>query len=114
MNLKKKLFTVPGDRYNENFKGNNKLLVQGAKAILECEDVLKEYDEIKFKKIKREENKAIDIPTEYVNIYNCIQKKPKNVNQISLELAIPVQVLNSKLTFMEIERVCERKDWWNV
>lgn len=114
MNLKKKLFTVPGDRYNENFKGNNKLLVQGAKAILECEDVLKEYDEIKFKKIKREENKAIDIPTEYVNIYNCIKKKPKNVNQISLELAIPVQVLNSKLTFMEIERVCERKDWWNV
>ena len=107
MNLKKKIFTVPGDRYN-------KLLVQGAKAVLEYGDVLKEYEKIVFKKIKKEKTEAIDIPIEYINIYNCIKKKPKNVNQISLELAIPVQVLNSKLTFMEIERVCERKDWWNV
>ncbi len=114
MNLKKKIFTVPGDRYNENFKGNNKLLVQGAKAVLEYGDVLKEYEKIVFKKIKKEKTEAIDIPIEYINIYNCIKKKPKNVNQISLELAIPVQVLNSKLTFMEIGRVCERKDWWNV
>lgn len=114
MNLKKKLFTVPGDRYNENFKGNNKLLVQGAKAVLEYGDVLKEYEKIVFKKIKKEKTEAIDIPIEYINIYNCIKKKPKNVNQISLELAIPVQVLNSKLTFMEIERICEREDWWNV
>lgn len=114
MNLKKKIFTVPGDRYNENFKGNNKLLVQGAKAVLEYGDVLKEYEKIVFKKIKNEKTEAIDIPIEYINIYNCIKKKPKNVNQISLELAIPVQVLNSKLTFMEIGRVCERKDWWNV
>lgn len=114
MNLKKKIFTVPGDRYNENFKGNNKLLVQGAKAVLEYGDVLKEYEKIVFKKIKKEKTEAIDIPIEYINIYNCIKKKPKNVNQISLELAIPVQVLNSKLTFMEIERICEREDWWNV
>lgn len=114
MNLKKKIFTVPGDRYNENFKGNNKLLVQGAKAVLEYGDVLKEYEKIVFKKIKKEKTEAIDIPIEYINIYNCIKKKPKNVNQISLELAIPVQVLSSKLTFMEIERICEREDWWNV
>lgn len=114
MNLKKKIFTVPGDRYNENFKGNNKLLVQGAKAVLEYGDVLKEYEKIVFKKIKKEKTEAIDIPIEYINIYNCIKKKPKNVNQISLELAIPVQVLNSKLTFIEIERICEREDWWNV
>lgn len=114
MNLKKKIFTVPGDRYNENFKGNNKLLVQGAKAVLEYGDVLKEYEKIVIKKIKKEKTEAIDIPIEYINIYNCIKKKPKNVNQISLELAIPVQVLNSKLTFMEIERICEREDWWNV
>lgn len=114
MNLKKKLFTVPGDRYNENFKGNNRLLVQGAKAVLEYGDVLKEYEKIVFKKIKKEKTEPIDIPIEYINIYNCIKKKPKNVNQISLELAIPVQVLNSKLTFMEIERICEREDWWNV
>ena len=114
MNLKKKLFTVPGDRYNENFKGNNRLLVQGAKAVLEYGDVLKEYEKIVIKKIKKEKTEAIDIPIEYINIYNCIKKKPKNVNQISLELAIPVQVLNSKLTFMEIERICEREEWWNV
>lgn len=103
--LKKQLFAVPGDRYNENFTGNNKLLVRGAKAILEYEDVIKEYENIQLPKMKKTKAKCMVVPNEYLDIFECIKKKPKTASQISIELSIPIQIINSKLTFMEIERL---------
>ena len=104
--LNGKVFAVPGSVFDENFKGNNMLLKNGAILILDYKDVLKEYENITIKEI--EEKEEIKIPKEYLEIYNCIKSTPQDANQISRKLNMPIAFINSELTTMEIERIYKR------
>lgn len=106
--LKRNLFVLPGSVSNLNYRGSNNLLVNGAKCILSAEDVLKEYEEFSGKEIhtnyeKANEENTIEIPEEYKDIYENISNEPKTINQISIELKMPIHILSSKLTLMEME-----------
>ena len=113
--LRRNVFVVPGSALDLNYKGSNKLLVEGAKCILSYKDVLKEYGNF-YNKIayenceKTEEIKKDDkiiIPDEYKEIYENLSNVPKTINHISLELNIPIHILSSKLTFMEMEELID-------
>lgn len=113
--LGRNLFVIPGSATDLAYRGSNKLLVEGAKCILTYKDVLKEYNNFynkeiveTFEKIKenKEKNKII-VPDEYKEIYENLLDTPKTINQISIELNMPIHVLNSKLTFMEMDELIE-------
>ena len=107
LKLKRNLFVLPGAAFNLNYKGSNNLLVNGAKCILSYKDILKEYKEfsnkINLEKDKDEIKETIKIPNEYIEIYKMVSDIPKSINQISIELKIPIQILSYKLTLMEME-----------
>lgn len=69
--------------------------------MLDYNDILKAYKISNNNKI--EKVKEVEIPQEYIKICESILKEPKNINQISVELNIPIATLNSKLTMMEME-----------
>lgn len=104
--LNGKVFAVPGSVFDENFKGNNMLLKNAAILILDYKDVLKEFENITIKEV--EEKEEIQIPEEYLKIYNCIKSTPQDANQISRKLNMPIAFINSELTTMEIERIYKR------
>lgn len=106
--IKGKVFATPGNVFDENFKGNNMLLREGAKLILDYKDVLQEFENITIKEVKEIMKETIELPYEYTKIYNCLKKSSKDANQISRELNESIAFINSQLTAMEIERLYKR------
>lgn len=114
LKLKRNLFVIPGGALNLNYMGSNKLLVNGARCILSYKDVLKVYENFSeriindnIKEIKKEEECKLVIPDEYKEIYEELSNIPKTINQIAIELKIPIHILSSKLTLMEMEELVE-------
>lgn len=107
LTLQKPLFTFPWNIDNENYKGNNLLLTQGAKCILSYKDILKNYPNFK---IKKETNIPIsNIPKEYKAIYNVLTTIPIQINMLSQKTNIQINELQYKLTLMEIEDLVLRE-----
>lgn len=98
LNLKKKLFTFPGDLYDTNFSGNNFLLTQGANCILSFADLKKYYPDLNF-----DTSNKINVPKEYLHIYNILSSKPMQINVLAKTLQIPIQTLKSNLVLMEMD-----------
>lgn len=98
LNLKKNLFTFPGDLYDNNFSGNNLLLTQGANCILSYNDLAKYYPNLTSKI-------SVDttIPKEYLKIYNALGTKPIQINILAQKLKTSIQLLKSDLTLMEMD-----------
>lgn len=111
LTLNRNLFVLPGAVSDLNYRGSNKLLRCGGKCILDYKDVLEEYENFSGKELIESYNDEIrtiiddkiDIPEEYTEIFKCLSNKPKSINQISIELNIPISVLTSKITLMEMD-----------
>lgn len=103
LNLKKKLFTFPGDLYDTNFSGNNFLLTQGANCILGFADLKKYYPNINFNTPDK-----INVPKEYLHIYNVLSSKPMQINVLAKTLKIPIQTLKSNLVLMEMDGLVKK------
>lgn len=98
INLKKDLYTFPGDISDKNLAGNNYLLTIGAKCILSFEDLIK-Y----FPNFTSEVSVPPQIPEEYTEIYNALSSNPIQINILSKKLNLSVQNLKSTLTLMEMD-----------
>lgn len=105
LELNKKLFVIPGAAWDDKYEGSNKLLMEGAKCILTYEDVLKEYQNYEEKSNNniKEELLCIKVPEEYERIYAGLSEKPKTINQLSIELKMPINEITYKLTLMEMD-----------
>ena len=99
----KPLFTFPGDVNDNNYKGNNFLLTNGAKCILSYKDIIKYYPDKNFK-IKSIGAK-LNVPEEYLDIYSALSKFPQSINTLSTTLNQPLQELQYKLMLMELENL---------
>lgn len=98
LNLKKELYTFPGDISDKNLSGNNYLLTIGAKCILSFEDLLKYFPNFTSKV-----SLPPQIPEEYTEIYNVLSSNPIQINILSKKLNLSVQNLKSTLTLMEMD-----------
>lgn len=107
LKINRNIFSFPNDIDDYRFEGCNKLLVNGAKCILNYEDVLKEYDDLKLlrKKRKKDVFKYNKIPREYLEIYSVLKNKRMDIDELKRCLNIPISELNSKLILMELERL---------
>lgn len=111
--MKRNIFACPGDVRDFKYAGSNKLLVEGARCILNYEDVLKFYPDLEINK-KKEKEKRIeikDVPREYKDIYSKLIGKGKSIDELKRILNISISELNSKLILMEIERIHKKNKW---
>ncbi len=98
----KKVFCVPSSL--ENYKGitSNKIIQNGGKLVTCVEDILEEFETIKFiKKNTTEENKYID--KEYIDVFNILSHKPQHINEIAKKLEYSISDVSYKLMMLEIE-----------
>lgn len=106
--MHRNVFSCPGDVRDFRYEGSNKLLVEGANCILNYQDVLKFYPDLKIKIDRKEEKNLENIPNEYLEIYSLLIENEKSIDELKRILNISISELNSKLTLMEIERICEK------
>lgn len=111
---KKKIYCIPSNLDSVNGVGANELLFEGAQIVISPEQIIKDCNnyipiqeklDIKTGKVTNEVSYEfeINIPKEYLKIYNLIKEKEINANDISRELNIKISELNSILTMMELE-----------
>ena len=98
----RKVFCIPHAIEDDYGKGTNKLLKSGAILVTDILDILEYYDISEVvETINIEEN--IDVPEEYRECYNMIEKNPISSNQISKLTNKSISEVNTILTMLELE-----------
>lgn len=95
------LFVVPSNITNSKAIGSNKLLLGGANCVLSTEDVFKFFPAKCFSTIIFS-NEFI-VPKEYEIFYNLLKTSSLSSSEISRALNLPISIVNSKLTLMELD-----------
>lgn len=110
----KKVYVIPSNIDSGNGIGSNNLIVQGASFVIAPEQIKKDLFKTKTQKQKvsskksnekLKENKIskLEIPKQYIEIYNVLENGPLHINEIAKRERKTVQELSGILTLMEIE-----------
>lgn len=108
--LNKPVFCIPSSIENKKGFITNKLIKSGANLVTNVEDILNYFDNIKFKRkrknlIKKEE--TVIIPQELKEIYKCLKNEELDINQISRKCKISIQETSYKLLLLQMEDLVE-------
>lgn len=110
----KKVYVIPSNIDSSNGIGSNNLIVQGANFVIAPEQIKKDLFKIKTSKQKISSKKGsekltgnktskLEIPKQYIEIYNVLENGPMHINEIAKRKGKSVQELSGILTLMEIE-----------
>lgn len=103
------VFAVPGNINSIYSKGCNMLIQDGAKMVLDFEDILdeiKELQDIEYTN-KADKFKNVDLSELELKVFNEIKKKPISCDEIVIKTAIDISTVNSVLTILEIKGLIE-------
>ena len=101
----KDVFAVPGSILNESSKGTNRMIVNGqAKAVIESEDILEEYNISLQKKTKAVYNFSLEESL----IINLLSQGETSFQQLLEQSKLSVKTLNSLLTTLSIRGIIKK------
>jgi len=108
--LGKEVYALPSDLDIKGGEGTNELILNGATIGISPKQILlKLIEENSIDKIDKLKNKQeIDMPHQYKQVYQSLQKEDKHINEISKELKISLAEISSTITMMELEGYVER------
>lgn len=98
----REVMAIPGPIYNENSQGTNDLLRAGAKIITEAGDIINSFN---FEVLKTQTDTKITVSDNFddVKILNLLKVGPLHIDIIAKEAKLDMNVINSRLTIMEIK-----------
>lgn len=103
----KEVFALPGNINSIFSKGTNKLIKDGAKLIMDIDDIIEEVYELQLK-IKTKKEESIDYsqfsPLE-LKVIECIKEGPIHSDSIALNTRLDISTVNSILTILELKGV---------
>ncbi len=99
----KTIFCIPSSLQNIKGKSTNELIKNGAKLVTDIKDILKTYSNMKF--IKKEIYKKdiiLNVPKNLIEIYQVLNEKPQNINEISRKLNKPISEVSYKIMMLQL------------
>lgn len=103
----KEVFAVPGNINSMFSRGTNTLIKDGAKIVLDIEDILEEIYELKEKLTSMQEKDASysDLSIIEMKIVNCLKEKPTHCDNIVYMTGLDISTVNSTLTILELKGI---------
>lgn len=100
----REIFAVPGNIFSESSKGCHELIRQGAKIVGSLEDILDEFQYIHQIRQKSTETKRSDLQLTLMQqkIMNTLEAELKHLDDLTLELSIPIGSLLAEMTQLEL------------
>ena len=96
------VFAVPGQVYAPQSKGTNRLIANGAKALLQPTDVLEALDLTRNVE-RREIRRAVPSDATEAALIDLLGAEPKHVDDIRAQLELPIEKISAALTMMELK-----------
>lgn len=109
----KNVYVIPGDIGGANWAGGNQLLKEGAKLVTEANDILEDYV-INEQFITENCEECSDLEKTLTNaneklLFKLIKRGYRTIDELVTYSDLPVNVVNSQLTMMEIEEIISIK-----
>ena len=101
----KEVFALPGNINSIFSRGTNKLIKDGAKLIMDVEDIIEEIYELQQKAIekKKEEIDYSDLSPLEIEILEIIQEGPIHGDIIAVKTGMDISAINGILTILELK-----------
>ncbi|MCF6460558.1 DNA-protecting protein DprA [Clostridium sp. Cult3] len=101
----KEVFALPGNINSIFSRGTNKLIKDGAKLVMDIDDIIEEIYELQ-EKIKLNKDNALDLsglsPLE-IQIVELIKEGPIHSDSIAISTGLDISTVNSVLTILELK-----------
>lgn len=107
-NQGKDVFALPGNINSVFSQGTNRLIRDGARPLLEIDDIIEEIYELKELKNKNIINKKVNLDSFSeieIKIIDCLKMQPAHCDEISYKTGISISELNSMLTILELKGI---------
>ncbi len=105
----KNVYVIPGDISEASWAGGNHLLKEGAKLVTEPKDILEDYIVCNQSKAASEETviqlRKKPITVDQQLLFELINKGYRTIDELVTYSNLPVNIVNSILTMMEIEEI---------
>ncbi|SES67115.1 DNA processing protein [Natronincola peptidivorans] len=100
----KDVYALPGNINNNQSKGTNKLIREGAKILLDTEDIIEElrykYD---LSNTKKEWEIQEMLSNDEMRVFDIIKRQPTHIDVISYKTGIGISELSTILTILELK-----------
>ena len=116
----RKVFVLPHEIDDKNGVGTNRLIREGAILVTSVKEIISEFSEMKYKKIKESEIQKSDIETEnlgtkkicnnkeYEELYKFINENPITIEELVLKTNKRINEIYNILFMLEIEEYIEK------
>ena len=98
----REVFAVPGTIFAPQSKGTNRLILQGARPLLEIQDVLEALD-LTLVNQHQEARKLLNVDPFEANILQVLGFEPIHIDDICSQLNLPIEKLSATLALMELK-----------
>lgn len=101
----KDIFALPGNINSLFSGGTNKLIKDGAKPLLDIDDIIEEVYELKERQklIKEQKINYSDYSETEIKIIEILKEKPTHSDEISHIMGLDISTINSILTILELK-----------
>ncbi len=103
----KEVFALPGNINSIFSKGTNKLIKEGAKLIMDVEDIIEEIHLLKSKqqKIREKEIDFSQLSQLEIKVVEAIKEGPLHSDMIAIKTGLDISTVNSVITILEIKGI---------
>jgi DNA processing protein len=104
----KEVFAVPGNITSRNSEGTNRLIKQGAKIVLNTDDIIEELAPVLKGYIRSKQRESVPLMGEENRLCTMLSREPKHVDLISRESGLSVNQLLSLLLSLELKGIVKQ------
>lgn len=107
----KDVFALPGNINSIFSGGTNKLIKDGAKPLLDIEDIIEEIHEIKSKSIlnKKKEIDYSNLSESEIKMINILEEGPMHADTMVYRTGFDISTVNSILTILELKGIIKEQ-----
>jgi DNA processing protein len=98
----REVFALPGNIYSKASYGTNRLILDGARPLLQVSDVL---EALNLDTVARQEALSAFLPEDEVErlVYEKLSTEPIHVDELRAQCSLPVAMINASLTMLELK-----------